>query len=105
MMFHAYVRCDTFFENDTAYYVPRSATFPGMKIAELFGVEPGPLREEMEHNILHLNGEPHTRLRKLVNPAFTPRAADRHREAMRGFLAELMPASPTDFVEAVAKPY
>src|SRR4051794_9094553 len=54
----------------------RSATFPGMKIAELFGVASGPLREEMEHNILHPNGEAPTRLRKLVNPAFTPRAAD-----------------------------
>src|SRR3954470_12269589 len=83
----------------------RSATFPGMKIAELFGVESGPLRQEMEHNILHLNGADHTRLRKLVNPAFTPRAADRHREAMRGFLAKLMPTSPTEFVESFAKPY
>src|SRR4051812_33216166 len=89
----------------TFFLRTRSATFPGMKIAELFGVESGPLREEMEHNILHLNGEDHRRLRNLVNPAFTPRAADRHREAMRGFLAELMPASPTEFVEAVAKPY
>ena len=83
----------------------RSATFPGMKIAEIFEVDEGPLRTEMEHNILHLNGDDHTRLRKLVNPAFTPRAADRHREAMRGLLAELMPSSPTEFVESVAKPY
>src|SRR3954469_1062366 len=78
----------------------RSASFPGMKIAELFGVESGPLREEMDHNILHLNGADHGRLRNLVNPAFTPRAADRHREAMRGFLAGLEPSSPTEFVEA-----
>src|SRR6059036_3935020 len=83
----------------------RAATFPGMKIAELFGVESGPLRQEMEHNILHLNGADHTRLRKLVNPAFTPKAADRHREAMRGFLDDLMPTSPTEFVESFAKPY
>src|SRR3954454_10938303 len=83
----------------------RSATFPGMKIAELFEVDEGPLREEMEHNILHLNGADHTRLRKLVNPAFTPRAADRHREVMRELIAKLMPTSPTEFVESVAKPY
>src|SRR3954449_5450315 len=87
----------------------RSAAFPGMKIAELFGVESGPLREEMDHNILHLHGDDHRRLRNLVNPAFTPRAADRWRGAMRGFLAELFdavaPAGRCEFVEAFAKPY
>src|SRR3954463_1086211 len=92
-------------EAATFFLRTRSATFPGMKIAELFGIESGPLREEMDRNILHLNGDVHRRLRNLVNPAFTPRAADRWRPAMRGFLAELMPASPTEFVEAVAKPY
>ena len=61
----------------------KSATFPGMKIAELFGVEEGPLYEEMRRNILHVNGDDHRRLRNLVNPAFTPRAADRWRPAMR----------------------
>src|SRR5829696_6878040 len=34
----------------------RSATFPGMKIAELFEIEEGPLLEEMRRNILNLNG-------------------------------------------------
>src|SRR3954471_22806325 len=81
-------------EAATFFLRTRSATFPGMKIAELFGVESGPLRTEMDHNILHLNGADHSRLRNLVNPAFTPRAADRHRAAMRAFLAELEPSSP-----------
>ena len=67
----------------------KSATFPGMKIAELFEVEDGPLYEEMRRNILHINGDAHRRLRNLVNPAFTPRSADRWRPAMRGFLEEL----------------
>ncbi len=67
----------------------KSATFPGMKIAELFEVEDGPLYEEMRRNILHINGDAHRRLRNLVNPAFTPRAADRWRPAMRGFLENL----------------
>ncbi len=62
----------------------KSATFPGMKIAELFEVEDGPLYEEMRRNILHINGDAHRRLRNLVNPAFTPRSADRWRPAMRG---------------------
>jgi cytochrome P450 len=57
----------------------RSATFPGMKIAEIFGIEDGPLYEEIQRNILHLNGDHHRRLRHLVNPAFTPRAAQRWR--------------------------
>lgn len=87
----------------------RSAEFPGMKIAELFGIEDGPLFEEMRRNILHINGADHARLRGLVNPSFTPRAAEAWRPAMRGFLAELLAALPADgrcdFVSAFAKPY
>jgi cytochrome P450 len=87
----------------------RSAEFPGMKIAELFGIEDGPLYEEMRRNILHINGADHARLRSLVNPSFTPRAAERWRPAMRGFLEELLAALPEDgrcdFVADVAKPY
>jgi cytochrome P450 len=87
----------------------RSAEFPGMKIAELFGIEDGPLYEEMRRNILHINGADHARLRSLVNPSFTPRAAERWRPAMRGFLGELLDALPAggscDFVTAFAKPY
>src|SRR5207244_6720689 len=60
-------------------------------------------------NILHLDGPVHSRLRHLVNPAFTPRSADRWREAMRGFLAQLFEsvseARRCEFVEAFAKPY
>jgi cytochrome P450 len=87
----------------------KSATFPGMKIAELFGVEEGPLLEQMRRNILHINGDAHRRLRNLVNPAFTPRAADRWRPAMREFLdrlwAPLAGAKECEFVSAFAKPY
>jgi cytochrome P450 len=87
----------------------RSATFPGMRIAEMFGVPEGPLLEEMRRNILHINGDAHRRLRNLVNPAFTPRAADRWRPAMREFLerlwAPLEGAGSCEFVEAFAKPY
>jgi cytochrome P450 len=87
----------------------RSATFPGMRIAEMFGVEEGPLLEQMRRNILHVNGEAHGRLRGLVNPAFTPRAADRWRPAMRDFLERLWQplagARSCEFVSAFAKPY
>ncbi len=87
----------------------RSAEFPGMKIAELFGIEDGPLFEEMRRNILHINGADHARLRGLVNPSFTPRAAERWRPFMRRYLEELLDALPADgrcdFVSAFAKPY
>ena len=89
----------------------RSAIFPGMKIAEIFGVTEGPLYEEMRRNILHINGADHTRLRSLVNPALSPRAVERYRPVMRGFLQGLLeqaraaPSLHCEFVEAFAKPY
>ncbi len=87
----------------------RAATFPGMKIAEMFEVPEGPLLEQMRRNILHVNGDDHRRLRNLVNPAFTPRATDRWRPAMREFLARiwdpLAGAGRCEFVTDFAKPY
>jgi cytochrome P450 len=63
----------------------------------------------MRRNILHINGDAHRRLRNLVNPAFTPRAADRWRPAMREFLERLWaPLEGTrgcEFVGDFAKPY
>jgi cytochrome P450 len=103
----------------------RSATFPGMKIAEIFGVDDGPLYEQMKRNILHINGPDHSRLRSLVNPALSPRAVERYRPAMREFLEGLLarvvePSAQAragasgggeegilrcEFVDAFAKPY
>ncbi|MBA2348791.1 MAG: cytochrome P450 [Solirubrobacterales bacterium] len=85
----------------------KQVAFPGMAIAELFDVREGPLHTEMTHNILHLEGQDHSRLRRLVGPAFTPRAADRYRPAMRGFLAELWAPldGSADLVETLCAPY
>ena len=87
----------------------KSFTFPGLKIAEIFGIDDGPLYEEIRRNILHINGKDHGRLRGLVNPAFTPRAVEQWRPAMRGFLAELwarVGGRPRcDAVAALCKPY
>ena len=87
----------------------RSTTFPGLKLAELFNIETGPLAEELRRNILCIDGDDHRRLRNLVNPAFTPRAADRWRPSMRTYLEQLWDAVGADgrceFVEAFAKPY
>jgi cytochrome P450 len=85
----------------------KAVAFPGVEIAQLQGITDGPLWDEVERNIINVNGADHARLRQLVNPAFTPRAADRFRPAMRGFLTELTDRLGERF-EAVAelcKPY
>ena len=87
----------------------KGTAFPGREIADLFGVTGGRLRELIDANILNLTGPAHRRLRALVAPAFSPRAAARWRPVMRGFLGELWaavaPARSVAFVAAVAKPY
>jgi cytochrome P450 len=87
----------------------KSAIFPGLTIAEIFEIDEPALRTEIERNIINVNGEDHRRLRGLVNPALSPRAANRYRPAMRGFLEELWVAVAADgcceFVDAIAKPY
>ena len=87
----------------------RKTAFPGRQIAGFFGVTSGPLAEHIDANILNLGGEQHRRLRALVGPALTPRAADRWRPVMRGFLRELWEQVAArrkcDFAAAVAQPY
>lgn len=90
----------------------RDASFPGKALIELFAVADGPLREEMERNILHVNGDDHARLRSLLNPSLSPRAVERHRGAMRQLIAELFePISARDSsvcfeaVRELTKPY
>jgi len=87
----------------------RKTAFPGRQIAGFFGVTGGPLAEHIDANILNLGGDQHRRLRALVGPALTPRAADRWRPVMRGFLENLWAGIAAhrgcDFVAAVARPY
>jgi len=87
----------------------RDAVFPGMTIADIFGITEGPLYEEIVNNIINVNGDDHRRLRNLVNPALAPRAVARYRPAMRDFLAELLdgiaPRPDCEFIAAIAKPY
>ena len=82
----------------------RAASFPGMKIAEIFGVTEGPLWEQMKRNILHLGGADHSRLRSLVNPALSPRAVERYRPMMRGFLEDLLARATASSPSASASP-
>ncbi len=87
----------------------KQTAFPGREIADLFGVTGGRLREQIDANILNQTGERHRRLRALVGPAFTPRAAAHWRPAMRGFAEQLWrdmaSAGECEFVAAFAKPY
>ena len=87
----------------------KAAMFPGLTIADLFGITEGPLREEIVRNIINVNGDDHRRLRNLVNPALSPRAVDRYRPAMRRFLEQLFGALAADgrceFIADFAKPY
>ncbi len=87
----------------------KQTSFPGREIADLFGITDGRLREMIDNNILNLTGARHRRLRALVGPAFSPRAAERWRPRMREFLDDLWQALGTaqtcEFVAAFAKPY
>ncbi len=102
----------------------RSAIFPGLLLAEMFQVSDGPLFEQMSSNIINADGDTHRRLRGLVNPSLSPRAAKRYRPFMRQILDQvwdeavegLRPAGRAgegtaegtiemDFMEAFARPY
>jgi cytochrome P450 len=87
----------------------RQARFPGQEIGELFGITGGRLAEQIEANILNLTGDQHRRLRGLVSPAFTPRAAQQWRPAMRAIATALWTgldgATECEFVSAFAGPY
>jgi cytochrome P450 len=97
----------------------RSAIFPGLLLAEMFGVSDGPLFEQMTRNIINADGDTHRRLRGLVNPSLSPRAAARYRPAMREILEEIWRDATgkdegagtsgagveLEFMDAVARPY
>ena len=86
----------------------RSARFPGEYLYEAFGIDEGPLHDQIRHNLLNTEGDRHGRLRSLVNPSLTPKAVEKYRPAVREYLAELWDrldgATGFDFVEAIAKP-
>src|SRR5829696_4438434 len=87
----------------------KALKFPGALVAELFGVTEGPLHEEVNKNILCIDGGDHRRLRSLVNPSLTARSVERFRSAIRGFIEQLYEpiaaAGRTEFIADFAKPY
>src|SRR5918997_3764893 len=84
------------------------ANFPGILMLEVQGITEGPMWERMKGNLLDLRGEDHKRQRKLVQPAFSVKEADKLRPLMRQELEKLwegVESGGCDFVEALAKPY
>ena len=86
----------------------RHARMPAIELLELQGVTEGPMHDQLSGNLLNLHGEPHRRLRGLVQSSFTPAAAERLRPTMRGHLEDLwanVDPQACEFVTEVAKPY
>ncbi len=81
---------------------------PGITLAAQ-GITSGPLFDKLASSLLGLDGPPHTRLRKLVSKAFTPRAASRLHdtihEVVNGLIDRVMDAGRCDVVADIARPY
>jgi cytochrome P450 len=73
------------------------------------GVEDAELTGRQQRSILSMEGEEHTRLRRLVSPAFTPRSADRLRPVMRrvigGLVDQVVARGRCELVGDVCDPY
>jgi cytochrome P450 len=78
-------------------------------IQELQNVTDERFQQRRRPSILTTEGDEHTRLRKLVSKAFTPKATDRLRPLMRSVINDLIDpiaaVGSADFVEAVSHPY
>lgn len=78
-------------------------------IAQMSGVDPSSLGRDRRVSILSAEGEVHSRLRRLVAPAFSPKSADRLRPFMRsvieGLVAQVAADGRCDLVDAVCEPY
>jgi cytochrome P450 len=78
-------------------------------LVDLQGVTDPEFLARRRRSILNAEGDEHTRLRKLVSRAFTPRAADRFRPLMRSVIDDLVdPVAAVgrcDFVADVSEPY
>jgi cytochrome P450 len=61
-----------------------------LNLLRLQGVNDGPLFDMAAASLLGLEGEDHTRIRRLVSRSFTPRAADAHRPFMRELVGQLL---------------
>lgn len=79
------------------------------RIPELMGITRADFLERQRSSILSTEGDEHTRLRRLVAPAFSPRAADHLRPFMRQVMNDLVDEvaheGRADFVADITEPY
>ncbi len=79
------------------------------RIPELMGITNPAFLERQQISILSAEGDVHTRLRRLVAQAFSPRAADRlrpfMREVMNGLIDGVAAAGRADFTTDICEPY
>ncbi|MEB4212359.1 cytochrome P450 [Mycobacterium sp. 94-17] len=92
----------------TALRDPRFQVPPGMFLAAQ-GITSGPLWDRVIDNILSLDGDRHTRLRRLVSKAFTPKATARLRatiaEIINGLVDRQTGRGRCDVVTDIARQY
>jgi len=79
------------------------------RIPELMGITNRQFLERQQVSILSAEDDTHLRLRRLVAPAFSPRAADRLRPFMRdvmsGLIDRVAGAGRADFTTDICEPY
>jgi cytochrome P450 len=80
-----------------------------LDFVRLQGVSDGPVYESLAHTLLAVDGPDHTRLRKLVSRAFTPRSVEQLRPAMRtlvdALVARFQPQGRCEFMAEFADQY
>jgi cytochrome P450 len=81
---------------------------PGVTLAAQ-GITSGPLFDKMANSLLGLDGASHTRLRKLVSKAFTPRATSRLQQTIHdvvnGLIDRVVDTGRCDIVTDIAYQY
>jgi cytochrome P450 len=86
----------------------RFCTPPGLGL-EAQGITSGPLWGRVVTTLLSINGAEHTRLRRLVSKAFTPRAVGRLdatiTAVINGLIDPLFTVGHCDIVDDIARPY
>lgn len=63
---------------------------PNRDITMMWNAAGTPFQRFTDHNLMALSGDEHKRIRDLVAPAFTPRAANKHRPFMREMFNEVL---------------
>jgi cytochrome P450 len=99
----------TTYEDSVAILRDRRFHSFASRIAEFSGIEDPEFLSRRRSSILSAEGDEHARLRRLVAPAFTPKAADRFRPDMREVMDRLIdpiaPEGRCELVTDVCEPY